>query len=45
MPLAAALGAAGEAFESAAWPTPSVERAALVGIRSLDDGERELIEH
>ena len=43
MPLAAAFGAAGSEFESAAWPTPSVERAALVGIRSLDDGERELI--
>ena len=43
MPLAAAFGVAGSEFESAAWPTPSVERAALVGIRSLDDGERELI--
>ena len=44
MPLAAALGAAGEAFKTGAWPTPSVERAALVGIRSLDEGERALIE-
>jgi len=43
MPLAAAFGAAGGAFASDEWPTPSVERAALVGIRSLDDGERELI--
>ena len=43
MPLAAALGAAGPAFESDAWPTPSVERAVLVGVRSLDAGERELI--
>ena len=43
MPLAAAFGVAGSEFESAAWPTPSVERAALVGIRSLDDGERKLI--
>jgi arginase len=43
MPLAAALGAAGPAFESPDWPTPSVERAALVGVRSLDPGERELI--
>jgi arginase len=43
MPLAAALGAAGEAFESDVYPTPSVRRAALVGIRSLDPGERELI--
>ena len=43
MPLAAALGVAGAGFESDAWPTPSVERAALVGVRSLDAGERELI--
>src|SRR5213075_2465960 len=43
MPLAAALGAGGAAFESAEWPTPSVARAALVGVRSLDAGERELI--
>jgi arginase len=43
MPLAAALGAAGDGFASDAWPTPSVERAALVGVRSLDEGERELI--
>jgi arginase len=38
MPLAAALGAAGDAF-----PPQSIERAALVGIRSLDPGERELV--
>jgi len=38
MPLAAALGAAGDRF-----PPQSVERAALVGIRSLDPGERELV--
>ncbi len=44
MPLAAALGVAGPEFESAAWPTPSVERAALVGVRSLDAGERALLE-
>jgi len=43
MPLAAALGAAGDAFDSGAWPIPSVERAALVGVRSLDVGERELL--
>jgi arginase len=43
MPLAAALGAAGEGFESDVYPTPSVGRAALVGIRSLDPGERDLI--
>jgi arginase len=43
MPLAAALGVAGEAFASACYPTPSLRKAALVGIRSLDEGERELI--
>jgi arginase len=43
MPLAAALGVAGDAFASDAWPTPSVERVALLGVRSLDAGERELI--
>jgi arginase len=43
MPLAAALGAAGEAFATAAWPSRSVERAAIVGARSLDAGERALI--
>jgi arginase len=43
MPLAAALGAAGDAFASDDYPTPSVSKAALVGIRSLDPGERELV--
>jgi len=43
MPLAAAFGRAGSAFESDAWPTRTVERAALLGVRSLDAGERELI--
>jgi arginase len=43
MPLSAALGVAGPGFETSAWPTPSVERAALVGTRSLDPGERELL--
>jgi arginase len=43
MPLAAALGAAGEAFARAPYPTPSVTKAALLGIRSLDPGERALI--
>jgi arginase len=43
MPLAAALGAGGDGFPSEAYPTPSVTRAALVGVRSLDPGERELI--
>ncbi|MEI8104630.1 MAG: arginase [Actinomycetes bacterium] len=43
MPLAAAFGVAGNAFASPDWPTPSVERAALFGVRSLDPGERALI--
>jgi arginase len=43
MPLAAAFGAGGDVFHSDFYPTPSVTRAALVGIRSLDPGERELI--
>jgi arginase len=45
MPLAAALGLAGEAFESDAWPLPAVDprRVALLGIRELDDGERGLL--
>jgi arginase len=45
MPLAAALGLAGNAFGSVAWPLPAVdrERVALVGVRSLDDGERKLL--
>jgi arginase len=43
MPLAAALGVAGDSFASDAWPTPSLERVALFGVRSLDAGERELI--
>jgi arginase len=44
MPLAVALGVAGPEFHSDAWPARSVERAALVGIRSLDAGERALID-
>jgi len=45
MPLAAALGLAGAAFESDVYPLPAVEanRVALVGVRSLDPGERELL--
>jgi arginase len=43
MPLAAALGLAGPAFESDQYPLPAVERVALVGVRSLDPGERELL--
>jgi len=45
MVLAAALGLAGPAFDSDRWPTPSVDpaRVALVGVRSLDEGERALL--
>jgi arginase len=43
MPLAEALGVGGEAFATDAWPSPSVERAAIVGARSIDEGERALI--
>lgn len=45
MPLAAALGLAGPEFESRAWPLPAVDpgRVALVGVRSLDPAERELV--
>jgi arginase len=45
MPLAAVLGLAGPEFQSEAYRLPAVDpgRVALVGIRSLDDGERELL--
>jgi arginase len=45
MPLAAAMGLAGPAFESDHWPLPAVDpsRVALIGTRSLDDGERALL--
>ena len=45
MVLAAAMGLAGPMFEDVGWPVPSVEpsRVALVGVRSLDDGERRLL--
>jgi arginase len=43
MPLAAALGVAGDEFASDVYPTPSITRAALIGVRSLDPGERNLI--
>jgi arginase len=41
--LAEALGAAGKDFDSRTWPSPSVERAAILGARSIDAGERLLI--
>jgi len=42
MPLAAALGRGGPAFESEAWPIPAVDpsRVAIVGARSLDAHEQ-----
>ena len=45
MVLAAALGLAGDAFQRDGWPLPAVdpEKVALVGVRSLDDGERKLL--
>jgi arginase len=46
MPLAVALGFAGAEFESPAWTLPAVspERVALVGVRSLDPAEAELLD-
>ena len=45
MPLAAALGRAGAGFESNSWPLPSVDpnHVAIVGVRSLDPGERAVV--
>jgi arginase len=45
MPLAAALGVANDVFASDAWPLPALkpEHVVLVGVRSLDEGERELV--
>jgi arginase len=45
MVLAAALGVAGERFADGGWGLPALEagRVALVGVRSLDEGERALL--
>jgi arginase len=43
MVLAAALGLCGPRFRGDGWRLPAVARAALVGVRSLDEGERELL--
>ena len=45
MPLAAALGLGGPEFESESYPLPALEssRVALLGVRSLDPAERELL--
>jgi arginase len=46
MVLAALLGWAGDGFGSEAWPLPALdpERVALVGVRILDEGEKELLQ-
>jgi arginase len=45
MVLAAVLGLAGQGFESDSWPLPAVDpsRVALIGVRQLDQGEKELL--
>jgi arginase len=45
MVLAAALGLAGDSFTRDGWPLPAVQpgKLALVGVRSLDEGERDLL--
>jgi arginase len=45
MVLAAALGLAGDSFVRNGWPLPAVDagKLALVGVRSLDEGERQLL--
>src|SRR5437667_7183960 len=45
MVLAATLGLAGDRFRDGGWGLPALEpgRVALVGVRPLDDGERELL--
>lgn len=45
MPMAAAIGAAGAGFASSAWPIPMIDadRSTLIGLRSLDAGEKALL--
>ncbi len=45
MPMAAAIGAAGDGFASEAWPIPMIDaaRSTLIGLRSLDEGEKALL--
>jgi len=47
MVLAAALGLGGEAFAFDGWQLPAIDqgRLALIGVRSLDAAERELVQH
>jgi arginase len=46
MPLAAALGRAGAGFEADSWQLPAVtaEHVAVIGVRSLDPGERDVVQ-
>ncbi len=45
MALAALIGRATHGFESDAWPLPALDpaRTSLIGVRSLDDGERKAV--
>jgi arginase len=45
MPLAAALGRAADGFASERWPLPALDpaRVSLIGVRSLDEGERRIV--
>ncbi len=45
MALAALIGRADQGFESDAWPLPALDpaRTSLIGVRSLDDGERKAV--
>ena len=46
MPLTAGLGLAGSAFESDAWPLPTVlaSRSSVIGVRQVDVGERAVLQ-
>ncbi len=45
MALAAALGLAQDSFASEAWPLPALDpaRTSIIGVRSLDEGERRVV--
>lgn len=47
MPMAAAIGAAGDGFASDSWPIPMIDPASstLIGLRSLDLEEKETLRH
>jgi arginase len=46
MPLAAALGRAGAEFQVDSWPLPALDpqHVAVIGVRTLDAGERDVVE-